>query len=278
MTRQKATEPDNELVHRGGACGEHAICKNCRSGIIAEYIKEIWTHGSHNPYSCTLAEPLDEETRRLEDNRQRYTTHICKSHNYQKNSYSKAMICSRCGDTIHERDFFTNRNIYWCRVCNSKFSNIGYHKKKFHNEGKTVMDYIEYRSSFEEKPKVFEDRKRRWSTSGWGVNKDIWIGKGNRIDFRIIDYGFISKTKFAKILCMLFPHENISSILNYGVLLAGNDIKFFNKPDEKELILFIKDNRVWIKVNHNAEIVWLTPEFTTSQKKEVRHYIERTND
>ncbi|MCV0393669.1 MAG: hypothetical protein K5790_10345 [Nitrosopumilus sp.] len=268
MTNKKASQPEDELSPKSGY-GLHATCKNCRTRIQAEYIKEIWTHGNHNYYDCTLAEPEEPEETITKGNRRRYTTNLCKSHNYQKNQYSKAVICDRCGDAIHERDFFTNRNIYWCRICNSKFSNIEYHKKKYHNDGKVVMDYIEYESTFEEKPKKYENKKRLWDSGGWGINRDIWVGK-NRFDFHFIDYGFISKTKFAKILTTILPFETVSSMLSYGVYHAGNDRKFFMKDEEKEMIYAVRNNRVQLKFTHDGELVYISPEFNSTQKKELK--------
>lgn len=264
----KPIRPDFETEHDNSGKWRFKRCKNCGDQLECEFIKNIWKHMSeHNYYNCISPEPI---SKKLEAKFSNLRNHDCKLHNYEKSKKSDAVICSKCGDVIHKRDFFTNRDVYWCRLHNMKFTNIRYHEKKYHTlpDGtKTVMDYIEYHSDFEPKPKDYEYGKRRWSKSGHGLTHTMTV-KRDRFDFHVIDYGFISKTKFAKIIAKIIHAGSHSSMLDF-IMYAGNDIKFF-KPDEKELIYFIKRDMVWMKFDHYGKLVWISPEFTKSQKDELK--------
>ena len=115
------------------------LCRNCGETIHQELFANIWTHGEWNRFYCTNPFPLPKKF----DTDLRYE---CKLHDYQPSDVSDAMVCQKCFRNIAKSEFFTNRNVFWCRIHNMKFTNINYHKKKHHANG-VVMDYIEYVSN-----------------------------------------------------------------------------------------------------------------------------------
>jgi len=261
MKTKQAIRPEDALSKKSNDRW-YKNCKNCGCSISSPFIKHVWEHdseGGENPYDCQLPVPRNDK---------KTWGGFCKVHNYVKSKHSDALICTKCFDSMHKRDFFTNRNIYWCRSCNFKFSNIKYHKKEHHTHkiaGRTVvsaMDYIEYQSDYEEDEKVYEDKKRLWTDNGNGATYQFDIMQKERFDFHVIEYGFLSKTKMKKIL------QNSLHGFWWDILLAGNDRKFI-KPKEKDLIYFIENNRVAIKMNHEGNVVWISPEFKGKRKKDV---------
>jgi len=272
----KSQPPDDELVQKQNndviiTEKNRASCRHCTDEIVQEFVKGIWIHGDYNRYNCTLAEPLSKkQSLKFRD---AYRP-LCKLHNYQPSKYSDTMICTKCFDDIPKKDFFTNRNIYWCRIHNEKFTNIDYHKKKKHTQitgGKTyvtVMDYIEYDSEYEEIPIEYEDKKRRWATRGHGCSETANFGR-DRYNFHIINYGFISKAKFIKLVSKII-NEVSTSWLQDRTSAAGNDIKYISNKD-KDLILFIDTNKkdIAIKYDTDGNLVWINPKFGKKFKKQV---------
>jgi len=270
-----AKRPDDAFVINPNIKRE--TCANCGDDIEQECIKGLWSHGSWNRYNCIMPVPITVYLKRKFAKGE----YQCKSHNYQKKEFSDAVVCTECGDSMFKRDFFTNRNIYWCRLCNFKFTNLKYHKKKFHHNGEVAMDYIDYSpdSDFEEKEIHYEDKKRIWSDTGHSCSHqiDIWYnGSHHGFDGDFINYGFISKSKFLKILAEKMNVGSFDWLRDRSGDSAGNNFKLIS-PDDKDKILYVDDLRdeVILKFDLEGKLLWIHPKLTKRQKKELKQEFRR---
>jgi len=274
----KAGSPDDEIMQETryeSIIYEHnrKSCRNCTGEIVQEFVKGIWKHDDYNRYDCTEANPI---TRKQEKKYNNTWEGNCKLHNYQPSDFSEAMICTECFANVAKKVFFTNRNVYWCRIHNTKFTNIEYHKKKYHTivlhgiTSNVVMDYVEYvADQFEEEIIDTENDKRRWDKHGHGCNVDIRMDK-KQYGFRVINYGFISQSKFIQLICKIDVDSSIGWLKDRKYA-AGNDIKFISEQD-KDYLLFIDDEKydVALKFNTLGKLVWINPKFGKKFKEDVR--------